>query len=223
MGRSDGPEGGSYASPPCFMHELEPGTTDVASVSDPVAAADVARWRKAERERLIAVRLALSADVRADHAGRIGDKLDAAIGDVAGRVIALYWPFRGEPDLRGWAERAIAKGATILLPVVVEKRAPLIFRAWKPGDRLERGIWNIPVPADGAEMAPDAVVSPVVGFDAGNYRLGYGGGFYDRTLAALGRKPAVFGVGYELQRIATIYPQAFDIPMDVVLTEETSA
>jgi len=220
MTGSDGNDegGGHYASPPCFMHELEPEAARAAA-SDKVAATDVARWRKAERERLIAERLAIPADTRAAHAGRIAERLDGAMGDVEGRIVALYWPFRGEPDLRGWAQRVIDRGGTIALPVVVEKRAPLVFRAWKPGDRLEKGVWNIPFPADGAVVTPDIVVSPVVGFDGGHYRLGYGGGFYDRTLAAMGRKPAIFGVGYAMQRIPTIYPQPHDIPMDVVLTE----
>lgn len=181
---------------------------------------DLKAWRKAERERLIAARLAVSADERAAHAARIAEKLDEAAGDVSGRMVAIYWPFRGEPDLRGWAASVIGRGGHIALPVVVAKATPLVFRAWTPGDRLEKGVWNIPVPAEGEPVVPDIVVSPVVGFDGGNYRLGYGGGFYDRTLAALPRKPRVLGVGYALQRIATIHPQAYDIPMDVVLTEE---
>lgn len=176
-------------------------------------------WRKVERERLIAARLALPADVRTAHAAIIAEKLDARLGDASGKVIAIYWPFRGEPDLRGWAGKMSDQGATIALPVVVEKAAPLVFRSWKAGEKLEKGVWNIPIPAEGAVVIPDVVISPVVGFDGRNYRLGYGGGFYDRTLAALARRPVVIGVGYELQRIATIHPQPHDIAMDVVLTE----
>lgn len=176
-------------------------------------------WRKAERERLIAARLALPADVRTTHAAIIAENLDERLGDAGGKVIAIYWPFRGEPDLRGWAGKMSDQGATIALPVVVEKAAPLVFRSWKAGEKLEKGVWNIPIPAEGAEVVPDVVISPVVGFDGGNFRLGYGGGFYDRTLAALARRPVVIGVGYELQRIATIHPQPHDIAMDVVLTE----
>ena len=176
-------------------------------------------WRPAERERLIAARPGLSADLRSAHAAIIAGKLDAIVDDVRGKVIAIYWPFRGEPDLRGWAGKMSDQGATIALPVVVEKAAPLVFRSWKAGEKLEKGVWNIPFPAEGAEVTPDVVISPVVGFDGGNYRLGYGGGFYDRTLAALTRRPVVIGVGYALQRIATIHPQPHDIAMDIVLTE----
>lgn len=176
-------------------------------------------WRKAERERLIAARLALPADVRTAYAAVLAEKLDAMVGDVAGKVVAIYWPFRGEPDLREWAGTMSGRGATIALPVVVEKAAPLVFRSWKAGDKLEKGVWNIPIPAEGARVVPDVVISPVVGFDGDNFRLGYGGGFYDRTLAALARRPVVIGVGYELQRVGTIHPQSYDIPMDMVLTE----
>ena len=216
--RNDGDAGGQYASPPCFMHELEPGFRQEAA-ADAQMAADVARWRKAERERLIARRLAVSAETRAAHAAVISEKLDHEIGALDGRAVGLYWPFRGEPDLRGWAGTVIERGGSIALPVVVAKATPLVFRNWRPGDRLEKGVWNIPIPAEGEPVQPDIVVAPVVGFDASCYRLGYGGGFYDRTLAAMPRKPRIIGVGYELQRLPTIYPQDWDIPMDVVLTE----
>jgi 5-formyltetrahydrofolate cyclo-ligase len=217
MNESDERERGAYASPPCFMHELQPEFRPDAAQQMP---AEVRRWRKAERERLIAARLELSAETRAAHGRTIMKKLDDLLGDVAGHMVALYWPFRGEPDLRGWAEMVRARGGHIALPVVIAKATPLVFRQWRPGEKLEKGVWNIPVPADGEPVLPDIVVSPVVGFDGGSYRLGYGGGFYDRTLASLPRKPrAIVGVGYELQRIPTIYPQPHDIPMDVVLTE----
>lgn len=180
---------------------------------------DLTAWRKAERARLIEARLALPADTRAAHAAVIASRLDARLGALDGRVVALYWPFRGEPDLRGWAASVVARGGRPALPVVVRKAAPLIFRAWTPGDRLEKGVWNIPVPVADAQVLPDIVISPVVGFDGGNYRLGYGGGFYDRTLAALPRRPVVLGVGYTMQRMATIHPQSYDVPMDSVVTE----
>ena len=90
---------------------------------------------------------------------------------------------------------------------------------YRPGDRLEKGVWNIPIPAEGTPVIPDVVLAPVVGFDPQNYRLGYGGGFFDRTLAALPAKPLVIGLGYASQAIATIYPQPHDIAMDRIVTE----
>jgi 5-formyltetrahydrofolate cyclo-ligase len=212
----DGPA--QYASPPCFQHELQPGFDAGIGHADPVAWADVARWRKAERARLIEARLAIPADLRADMAAKIADGLDAEIGSVGGKTVSLYWPFRGEPDLRPWMASIVERGGRAALPVVVEKAHPLVFRAYRPGDRLEKGVWNIPIPAEGETVIPDVVISPLVGVDPANYRLGYGGGFFDRTLAALPKKPLVIGVGYDMQRIATIYPQPHDIPMDRIVT-----
>ena len=205
----------SYASPPCFLHELEPGFRPAETAEW----RDVARWRKAERERLIAARLAIPADIRTSFALSIAAGLDAVIGDVSGRAVSLYWPFRGEPDLRPWLASVGERGGMAALPVVVEKAKPLVFRAYRPGDPLEKGVWNIPIPASGGPVVPDVVIAPVVGFDPGRYRLGYGGGFFDRTLAALPKKPLVIGVGYDMQAIPTIYAQPHDIPMDRIITE----
>jgi len=96
---------------------------------------------------------------------------------------------------------------------------PLEFRAWAPDAKLVPGIWNIPVPADGAVIEPDALLVPLVGFDSEGYRLGYGGGYYDRTLASRRRKPLTIGVGFELSELPTIHPQPHDIPMDAIVTE----
>lgn len=209
---------GDYASPPCFMHELQPDWRPAPAQTD--AWADVARWRKAERKRLIDERLAIGADERAARSGRIAAGLDRTVGKVAGRIVSGYWPFRGEPDLRNWSIGVIERGGRIALPVVIDKGLPLEFRIWAPGDPLERGVWNILVPARGPAVEPDIVVAPVVGFDARNYRLGYGGGFFDRTLAALSKQALVVGVGYAEARIETIHPQPHDIPMSVIVTDE---
>ncbi|TIO99574.1 MAG: 5-formyltetrahydrofolate cyclo-ligase, partial [Mesorhizobium sp.] len=136
----DGPA--QYASPPCFMHELDPAYQ--MPLSDWT---DVRRWRKAERERLIGARLAVSADARAAMSQRIAEGLDMLVGKVAGLMVSLYWPFRGEPDLRGFMASINARGGRTALPVVIEKGQPLVFRAYAPGDRLEKGVWNIPIPA----------------------------------------------------------------------------
>ncbi|HTV67052.1 MAG TPA: 5-formyltetrahydrofolate cyclo-ligase [Rhizobiaceae bacterium] len=207
-----------YSSPPCFLHELDESGRPASGPGLPMDP-DVRRRRKAERERLIATRLEIPASVRAEYSERIAAGLDAVIGAVSGKMISLYWPFRGEPDLRTWLASVNERGGRTALPLVVAKGQPLVFRAYAPGDKLEKGVWNIPIPADGPEVVPDIVISPVVGIDPNNYRLGYGGGFFDRTLAALPVKPLVVGIGYEMQRIPTIYPQWNDIPMDVVVTE----
>ncbi len=208
---------GEYASPPCFMHELEPGRDHSPALVD--AWADVARWRRAERKRLLDARLALDVAARHDSANRIAAALDRTIGKFGGRTVSGYWPFRGEPDLRNWSIRVIERGGRVALPVVIRKDWPLEFRAWAPGDPLERGMWNILVPARGPSVQPDIVIAPLVGFDDANYRLGYGGGFFDRTLATLPRRAFVIGVSYATSRLATIYPQPHDIAMDAIVTD----
>ncbi len=113
-----------------------------------------------------------------------------------------------------------ARNGRCALPVVIAYGKPLIFRAWSPGDPLALGVWNIPIPREDAPVVvPDVLIAPVVGFDPACYRLGYGGGFYDRTLADLPKFPRIFGVGYTLASIPTIHPQRHDIPMGSVVTE----
>ncbi len=157
--------------------------------------------------------------MRACYDERIAAGLHDAIGDPRGLTVSVYWPFKGEPDLRPWMDQVRARGGRTALPVVVGKAQPLVFRLWAHGEPLERGVWNIPVPREGAPVAPDIVIAPVGGFDRAGFRLGYGGGFYDRTLAAQAKRPRIVGVGYAQAAIATIYPQPHDIPMDLVVTE----
>ena len=210
-----------YASPACLMHEVDPAYFGLRPLPNGMQH-DVQSWRKRERERLISARLAIASEERQRYAGRIAAELDRLIGDPSGHVISAYWPFRGEPDLRSWMADIHRRGGRCALPMVVERNQPLVFRLWEPGTRLERGVWNIPFPADGAEVAPDFVIAPVVGFDPACYRLGYGGGFFDRTLAIMPAKPRAVGVGYTCAAIATIYPQAHDIPMDAIVTEQNT-
>jgi 5,10-methenyltetrahydrofolate synthetase len=86
--------------------------------------------------------------------------------------------------------------------------------------KLAEGAMKIPYPVDSREVIPDSVLLPMNGWDAQGYRLGYGAGFFDRTLASLPARPRVIGVTYELARMETIYPQAWDIPADFVVTEK---
>lgn len=224
------PKFGEYSSPPCFMHELGPDfispkmeTRPSEPCASEVSASDwpsVRRWRKETRAALIEQRVSISAQDRAAWGERISRALEAALPSASGTSIGFYWPFRGEFDARPLLTELRAKGTRLALPVVVEKGRPLQFRAWSPGERLVRGVWNIPVPAEGEAVDPDVLIAPLVGFDPAGYRLGYGGGFYDRTITSRPTKPLVIGVGFALARLATIYPQAHDVPMDVIVTEE---
>lgn len=224
-GPDDHPRG--YASPPCLAHEIDPAYFDPLAV-DPQQARDVARWREAERARLLAKRRALSvaerralAEALARHLARL---LAERFGTLEGRVISAYWPIRAEPDLRPLMAEWHGQGAVVALPVVERKASPLVFRRWTPETRMVRGYWNIPVPPPEAErLEPQITLAPLVGWaqdDSGtNWRLGYGGGYFDRTLAALVPRPFTIGIGLAAARLSTIYPQPHDVPLDAIVTE----
>jgi 5,10-methenyltetrahydrofolate synthetase len=219
--RSDAPR--CYASPPCLAGEIAPDYFDPLGV-DPQQALDVARWRTAERARLIAARRALgSAERKAaslaliDH---LRDVVLARLDSAESCVVSVFWPIKGEPDLRPLMADLHAAGVTVALPLVETRAAPLVFRRWTPAMRLVRGFWNIPVPPpDAAVVAPDLTLAPLVGWDGHGYRLGYGGGYFDRTLAALAPRPFTIGVGLQAGHLATIFPQPHDIRLDAIVTE----
>jgi 5-formyltetrahydrofolate cyclo-ligase len=220
MGTRDGDhEGPDFASPACSLYELGPDQGGMTGTSPAEQRSSILRWRKAERERLLARRIAIPADKRAEDSAAIAANLDTLLSSLEGKVVSLYWPLRGEPDLRGWLASILQRGATCALPVVAEKNTPLIFHTWRPGEALKRGFWNIPVPEKEEAVIPDIALAPVVGFDEESYRLGYGGGYFDRTLAAYQVKPRTIGVGFEIGRMETIRPQPHDIALDMIVTE----
>ncbi|HVL36167.1 MAG TPA: 5-formyltetrahydrofolate cyclo-ligase [Burkholderiales bacterium] len=181
--------------------------------------ASLKTWRKAQRERLIATREALPRAVLERRRRRIDASLERAFPGLAGKTVAFCWPIRNEYDARHIARHLRRRGSRTALPVVVAARAPLVFREWRPGIPLARGALDIPYPASGPAVVPEAVLLPMNGWDAQGFRLGYGAGFFDRTLAALSPRPVVIGVAYEDARVDTIHPQPWDIPVDYLVTE----
>lgn len=180
---------------------------------------EIRAWRRDTRAALIEKRLALRRDARHAARDRVAAGLRRHVPELEQAVIGFYWPFRGEIDLRGVVAEMMALGATAALPVVVEKGQPLEFREWHPGIALERGVWDIPVPVPRRVVQPTVLLVALLGFDGAGYRLGYGGGYYDRTLAAMPARPLTVGVGHELGRLATIHPRPHDVPLDAILTE----
>jgi len=180
---------------------------------------DVKLWRKSQRQRLIAERVALAPDTVESFRKSIDASIARSFPGLARGSLACCWPIKNEYDARHLAKTLRERGALTALPVVVAPKQPLAFREWHPGVKLETGPLDIPYPVGSREVIPDAVLLPMNGWDAQGYRLGYGGGFFDRTLASLAQKPVVIGVTYELARMETIQPQAWDIPMDYVVTE----
>jgi 5-formyltetrahydrofolate cyclo-ligase len=180
---------------------------------------EVQAWRRGERERLIAARMTMPLEERQAASEDIARHLEAAFPPSGFGMLGAYWPFRREWDCLPFLRDVIAAGGRAALPVVVARRQPLEFRPWTPEARMEAGVWNILHPADGPAVRPEALLIPLVGFDPAGYRLGYGAGYYDRTLATFDPLPMRIGVGFERQRMPTIQPQPHDIPMDVIITE----
>ena len=200
-----------YASPVCYAGDFE---------TTPVTWPEIRTWRKGKREALIARRMARPVEERRRLSEPVVAYLRAHVTPARYPVVGLYWPIRGEIDLREFARDFVAAGGTVGLPVVVQDAAPVEFWRWQQGVALKRGHWNIPVPPTRDVVRPDVLVVPLVGFDSGRYRLGYGGGFYDRTLAATVPRPHTIGIAFTEVELPTIHPQPHDIAMDVILTEQ---
>ena len=177
--------------------------------------------KTALRPVLLSARRAISAELR--------HRWDAAIGHqvldwwLAHPVptLGVYWPIRGEPDLRPVYTELAARGARLALPIVAGKDAPLAFAAWIPGESLVKDAMGVSVPATtNRVVAPDALLIPCLGFNHGRIRLGYGGGYYDRTLAATPR-PLAIGIAYACA-LATFDADPHDIGLDRIITEQTA-
>ena len=173
--------------------------------------------RKLQRERLLALRDSMPE--RAACEAALQRQVASWLVRADARSLGFYWPIRGEPDLRGvvadWLEAGDHRVAA--LPAIVGER--LEFTTWSREAPMRAGEFGIPVPAHGRPVHPDVLFIPCVGFDALRYRLGYGGGFYDRTLARIVPWPLAVGVAFECARLASIAPQPHDIQLDAIITE----
>jgi 5-formyltetrahydrofolate cyclo-ligase len=183
--------------------------------------ADLKAWRRTLRAGLIASRAAIPAAVHRSWSASITQALVEGFPVLAhpDRCIGFYWPMQGEFDPRVAIRCFRDRGARAALPVVVHRQAPLQFREWWPGVPCSRGVLDLPVPEGTRVVVPQAVLMPPVGFDGQGYRLGYGGGYFDRTLAVIEPQPLKIGLAFEVSRIDTIRPQAHDIAMDFIVSE----
>lgn len=188
-------------------------------LSDPSDEFDAAAFRNHQREEKIAARLAMPA---ADHA-RASTAIETLLAELlSGRgtgSIAFCWPMRREFDCRPLVTRLLAAGWRACQPVVTAVAAPMVFRHWAPDSPMTVDRHGIPIPATEERAPPDVVLLPLVAFDEQGYRLGYGGGYFDRTLASLDPRPLAIGVGFELARIDNVRPEAHDIRLDAIVTE----
>ena len=180
---------------------------------------EIRAWRRQQRERLVGERMALAAVEHRDCSAAINAHLGAGFVFPAGTVIGFCWPFKNEFDTRFAIRAYRERGAVAALPVVIDKSSPLQFRQWWPGAPMAKGVYDIPYPRDTELRVPDVALVPMNGFDAQGYRLGYGGGYFDRTLAAQSPRPVAVGIAFGFARLPTIFPQPHDIAMDFVVTE----
>lgn len=180
---------------------------------------EITKWRRSERERLIEQRIQAGHKQRSEWNLSIQEQLIEWFKDKEPLAVGFYWPFKGEFDARPLIHELLSQGHSAALPVVVQPKTAMEFRDYRKGEELEPGVWKIPVPKRRDIVIPHVLIVPLVGFDSSNYRLGYGGGYYDRTLAKLPDETITLAVGYSYTAMETIHPQDFDIPMTQVFTE----
>lgn len=196
--------------------------------NDETVRASLAEQKAAWRKRLVAERLALPDRwLRNEALQRV---MRVWLVDRPDTVIGAYWPIKGEfdplPALFRWQEagmEADAAGASqrrkIGLPVINKVDKTLRFHRWYPGCQMEEDAYGIPKPKDTEEIQPTLLFVPCVGYGPGGYRLGYGGGFYDRTLASLTPRPFTVGLGYTHGFLPDLEPEAHDLPLDALLND----
>lgn len=178
---------------------------------------DNTAWRRGLRREMVARRAALSV---AEHDALSARIVAHALAALPAPVVAAFcWPIKHEPDVRGLLTTWARAGVRTALPVVVAEGQALAFREWTPETPLAPDRYGIPTPTAGEWLTPEMILLPLNGFDAAGYRLGYGGGYFDRTLAALAPRPLAVGVGFEINRIDSIQPEAHDQRLDWIVTE----
>jgi len=201
-----------------FLRQAGQSGSTRAGVSN---SSDILEAKRALRARIKAWRAGLSAEVRTRAAEAVAQRgLDFLEPKPKGGVVSGFAPLADE--FRAWPllRRLHAVGFALALPVMQGKGRPLVFRAWTPGDAMDSGVWGIAEPkADKAVLEPDILIVPLLAFDRRGWRLGYGGGFYDRTLNGLRARKAVVAVGlaHDEQEVDAVPHLDYDQRLDWVL------
>lgn len=181
---------------------------------------EIEQAKAALRIKAHAMRAALPQSMRADAAQAVMQHFFHAVPLQAADVVAAYWRIRDELDCQPILVRLMDTNQTVVLPVVVGPEAPLDLRVWEQGASLYEAGFGTLAPSELAPRAePDIVLMPLLGFDAQGTRLGYGGGYYDRTLAGMRKKPRLIGLAFAAQELDAIPREAHDIPLDAIVTE----
>lgn len=143
---------------------------------------------------------------------------EVAIAD--DQIVALYWPIRDEMDTRKLLSTLIDGGTSVCLPVVMGDDRPLIFRVWDGLSNLDVAGFGTMAPGpDAPTVEPDIILMPLAAYDSAGHRLGYGKGFYDRTIAGMDKRPQVIGFGFSVQQVDQVPAEAHDIPLNMMITE----
>jgi 5-formyltetrahydrofolate cyclo-ligase len=187
-------------------------------MDDQPASASLAK--AALRGEALRRRNALSPEFRAAASRVIADEVGHLLGQYLPDRVALYRPIGSECDTRQILDAARATGADIALPAIID-RTRIAFRAFRPGDQLVPGGFGTLSPGAGAaEVEPDLIVLPLVGFDETGARLGYGRGYYDGAVAGLSRRPVLIGIAFSEQQTTRIPTEPHDVRLDWIVTEK---
>lgn len=175
--------------------------------------------RKQARDRLLQERAATGKEARDRLDEALMGHFSALLQYIHGRHIGCYWPIRGEFNSVPLMMSLHKSGSSVSLPMVDDENKQLVFCKWHPEALMARDKVGVPYPADTEYEQPEILLIPLVGFDAQGYRLGYGAGYYDRTLHHMKPPPIAIGIGYEAGLLESINPHEMDVAMEFILTE----
>ena len=176
-------------------------------------------WRKKKRIELLACREAVTNNDRTRWSIEISSLLEHGFPILCKSTVGFYWSYRGEYDPQPTMSALQTRGAVLALPEIEGKEKPLYFRRWWKEAPMKIGSYNIPVTDNTERVTVNAIIVPMLGFDTKGYRLGYGGGYYDRTISGMNPRPLLIGVAFEILRLEDIYPRPHDVAMDFIVTE----
>jgi 5,10-methenyltetrahydrofolate synthetase len=176
-------------------------------------------WRKQRRSELMALRGAVPENEYYRWNTAITESLKCGFPWLQKIAVGFCWPHRGEYDPRLMMDFILMHGGVVALPEVVGKHEPLKFRQWWREAPMKTGAYGIPVPDNTPLVSVEAMIIPMVGFDQRGFRLGYGSGYFDRTLVSILPQPVAIGVAFEIARLPDLHPQSHDVPMNFIVTE----
>jgi 5-formyltetrahydrofolate cyclo-ligase len=176
--------------------------------------------KAALRLKARSARAAILNSTRSDAAKAVAEHFFKAVTLAPGEIVAGYWRIKDEMDCQPILIRLMDSFQPVCLPVVLGDDLPLELRLWEQGAPLYEAGFGTLAPSElSPQVEPDVIVMPLLGFDKRGTRLGYGGGYYDRTLERLSRRPRLVGIAYAVQELEDIPREPHDVPLDMIVTE----